>query len=223
LAHRPLPCILDAAHPWKDCPSVFTHNIYRNIRTRVIVVRDGKMLLFPAVSDGTGRDPYRCLPGGGLHPNESLYECGEREVLEETGLRVRVTGLAFLRECVVPKCVSVEEMKGTLGVWEAAARAVGYEEAMDLGARAAAEQAYALEAYLWGELRKGESGKPRPDDIFGTRAEWVPLGQVPNEPLFPTELKALARDLAEGRVAVGVPLFASAPTSPWNEGDRVHP
>ena len=62
---------------------MFTHNIYRNIRTRVIVVRDGKMLLFPPGSDGTGRDPYRGPPGGGMKPNESLYECGEREVMEE--------------------------------------------------------------------------------------------------------------------------------------------
>ena len=83
---------------------MFTHNIYRNIRTRVIVVRDGKMLLHAPCGDQMGgRDAYRVLPGGGLEPNESLYECGEREVYEEAGLRVRVTSLAFLREWVVPK------------------------------------------------------------------------------------------------------------------------
>lgn len=202
---------------------MFTHNIYRNIRTRVIIVRDGKMLLHSAVSDGTGRDAYRGLPGGGLHPNESLYECGEREVYEETGLTVRVTSLAFLREWVVPKCVPLEEMRKTLGVWEAAARAIGYEEAMNLGASAPSEHAYALEVYLWAELCEGESGEPTADDVFGGVPEWVPLEQLPKEPLFPTELKALARDLTEGRAAVGVPVFASVPTDPWDEGDSVHP
>lgn len=196
---------------------MFTHDIYRNIRVRVLVVRDDELLLFPPVSDGTGRDPYRGLPGGGLKPNETLYECSEREVFEETGLRVNITSVAFVRECVVPKCVSAEDMKRTLGVWEAAARAIGYEEAMDLGAKAPADHAYALEVYLWGELREEESAEPRPDDVFGAVAEWVPLAQVEREPLFPTELKALARDLSQGRVKVGVPSFPTAPGTPWDE------
>ncbi len=208
---------------------MFTHNIYRNIRVRVIVVRDGKMLLFPPGSDGTGRDPYRGLPGGGLRPNESLYECGEREVMEETGLRVKVTEVAFLRECVVPKTVPLKEMKRVLGVWEAVARALQYEDepptvtrrwtSMAQGAGELADYAYALEVYLWGELGQEETPRPRPDDVFGAVAEWVALEQVPKEPLFPTELKALARDLAEGRRAVGVPAFVSEPGSPWDDAE----
>jgi len=34
-----------------------------------------------------------CLPGGALDPGETAAECCEREVLEETGLHVRVTRL----------------------------------------------------------------------------------------------------------------------------------
>jgi 8-oxo-dGTP pyrophosphatase MutT (NUDIX family) len=34
-----------------------------------------------------------CLPGGGMEPGESLVEACEREVLEETGLTVRVKHL----------------------------------------------------------------------------------------------------------------------------------
>ena len=34
-----------------------------------------------------------CLPGGGMDPGESAAECCEREVWEETGLRVWVTRL----------------------------------------------------------------------------------------------------------------------------------
>src|SRR5713226_231301 len=82
--------------------SIFSHNIYENLRSRVIVFHGSKLLLLEPVEAGTGWQ----LPGGGLEPNESLSECGEREVLEETGIAVRVTGVAFLREWVVPKyCV----------------------------------------------------------------------------------------------------------------------
>jgi ADP-ribose pyrophosphatase YjhB (NUDIX family) len=198
---------------------MFTHDIYRNVRTRVIILHEGKMLLHSPFADGTGRDAYRGLPGGGLHPNESLYECGEREVFEETGLRVKVTSVAFLRECIVPKCVSVEEMKRTLCTWETVARTIGYEEAMDQGAEASSDHAYALEVYLRACLCEGETGKAMPDDVGGALAEWVPLEQVPREPLFPTELKALARDLGEGRAAVGVPSFVSGLGDPWDEPD----
>lgn len=34
-----------------------------------------------------------CLPGGQMEPGESAAECCEREVLEETGLRVHVRRL----------------------------------------------------------------------------------------------------------------------------------
>ena len=34
-----------------------------------------------------------CLPGGQMEPGETAAECCEREVLEETGLRVRVSKL----------------------------------------------------------------------------------------------------------------------------------
>jgi len=198
---------------------MFTHNIYRNVRTRVIILREGKMLLHARFDDGTGRDAYRGLPGGGIHPNESLYECGEREVFEETGLRVKVTSVAFLRECVVPKCVSAEEMKRTLRTWEGVMQAVGYQEAVDQGSRGPAGHAYALEVYLWAHLCDGETGEAKPDDILGAVPEWLPLVQVAREPLFPTELKALARDLAEGRSPMGVPSFVSGLGSPWEEPD----
>ena len=35
-----------------------------------------------------------CLPGGRMEPGESAIECCEREVLEETGLRVRIIKLS---------------------------------------------------------------------------------------------------------------------------------
>lgn len=198
---------------------MFTHDIYRNIRTRVIVVHDGGMLLHaPCEDQMSGRDSYRLLPGGGLEPNESVYECGEREVYEETGLRVRVTSLAFLREWVVPKTLPTEiARRQGASLW--------FPDSSD--GDGLPEYAYGLEVYLWGEILEGARAEPKPGDenITGGLAEWVPLEQVPDEPLFPTELKALARDLAAGRGAVGAPVFASTPTNPWDEaeGNRVHP
>ena len=197
---------------------MFTHNIYRNIRTCVIIVHDGNLLLFPRGSDDTGRDPHRALPGGGLEPNESLFECAEREAFEETGLRVKVKSVAFLRECVVPKCVSAEEMRRVLGIWNARADELGIEvgpAAEDQGVG----HAYALEVYLWAELREGETSQPRADDVEGAVAEWVPLQQVEREPLFPIELKALARHLAQGGPPTGVPIFTTGLQDPWAEPD----
>jgi 8-oxo-dGTP pyrophosphatase MutT (NUDIX family) len=189
---------------------MFTHNIYHNVRTRVIVVHDGKMLLHAPGAMEAGKGAYRVLPGGGLEPNEALYEAGEREVFEETGLRVKVTSVAFLREWIAPKMVSADEMKR-----QADASGFSYDEGEF------PNHGYGLEVYLWAEIPAGESAEPKPGDanITGGLAEWVTLEQVAHEPLFPAELKALARDLAEGRPAVGVPSFVSGLGDPWDEPD----
>ena len=84
--------------------SIFTHTIYESIRTRILVLRDGCILLHPPEMDGGiwGTGAWG-LPGGGLEPHESLADCARREVLEETGIPVRVGAIAFLQEWVVPR------------------------------------------------------------------------------------------------------------------------
>ncbi|GHO83730.1 NUDIX domain-containing protein [Dictyobacter formicarum] len=72
-----------------------SQNIYDNIRTRVIVLREDQLLLLN--DEGTWR-----LPGGGLEPYESLLECAAREVYEEAGIEVEATSIAFLGEWVYP-------------------------------------------------------------------------------------------------------------------------
>lgn len=52
-------------------------------------VLDGERLLLTRRSD----NGEWCMPGGGIEPGERPAEAAEREVLEETGLRVRATGL----------------------------------------------------------------------------------------------------------------------------------
>jgi 8-oxo-dGTP pyrophosphatase MutT (NUDIX family) len=70
--------------------------VYDHIRTRVIVVTDGAMLLVPPAGEqGTWGSP-----GGGLEPGETLAQCAQREVWEETGIEVRVERIAFVQEWV---------------------------------------------------------------------------------------------------------------------------
>ena len=53
---------------------------------RGIVVKDGKVLL----SYETKYNKYM-IPGGGVEEGENYAECCERELLEETGMKVRAT------------------------------------------------------------------------------------------------------------------------------------
>jgi ADP-ribose pyrophosphatase YjhB (NUDIX family) len=55
-----------------------------------LIVADGKVLLVRR-----GKDPFKgcwTLPGGGVEPGETPREAVRREVLEETGLAIEVTG-----------------------------------------------------------------------------------------------------------------------------------
>jgi ADP-ribose pyrophosphatase YjhB (NUDIX family) len=63
----------------------------RTIGANVAVLQDGKVLL-------TRREDFQvwCLPGGHVEPGESLAQAAIREVLEETGLDVRLTRLVGL-------------------------------------------------------------------------------------------------------------------------------
>ncbi|GAB2457585.1 NUDIX hydrolase [Streptomyces incanus] len=56
-----------------------------------VVVRDGQLLL--ARSPGPEGVPEWVLPGGGMEHGEDPYDTVRREVEEETGYRVEVTGL----------------------------------------------------------------------------------------------------------------------------------
>jgi ADP-ribose pyrophosphatase YjhB (NUDIX family) len=165
--------------------AIFGHNVYQCVRSRVIVVHEGKLLLLEPYQAGAG---WR-VPGGGLEMNESIAECGEREVMEETGLAVKVTTVAFLREFVIPKYCTMPGGEGT---------------------------AYAMEVFLYAylvsdtlELRRENEREPM--------AFWVDLAEVPSMPLWPKELKTLAALMASGQQPHGIPLVVSdleAPDAP---------
>jgi ADP-ribose pyrophosphatase YjhB (NUDIX family) len=166
--------------------SIFNHNIYENIRTRVVVLHEGKMLLLSPYEPGAG---WR-LPGGGLEFNESLAECGEREMMEETGITIKVTRVAFLREFVVPKyCVLPEP--------DPAGRGIGYT----------------LEVYLYAHLLTDQL-EPRRENANEPMPYWVPFADVPALPLWPKELKTLAAVLVSGDLPRGVPSFVTPLENP---------
>ncbi|MFD7699397.1 NUDIX hydrolase [Streptomyces caelestis] len=65
----------------------------RNLRVAAyaVVVREGRFLL--ARSPGPGGVPEWVLPGGGMEHGEDPHDTVRREVEEETGYRIEVTGL----------------------------------------------------------------------------------------------------------------------------------
>jgi len=61
----------------------------RGDRAAVLIVRDGHLLLLRRQKHG---EVYDALPGGTLEPGETPEVAAIREIEEETGLRVRLTG-----------------------------------------------------------------------------------------------------------------------------------
>lgn len=70
------------------------------VRVGVIVIHDNKLLLVNHFRNGKR---YWVLPGGKLRQGEPLQECAEREVEEETSLKVKVTELLFTGETIWPE------------------------------------------------------------------------------------------------------------------------
>ncbi|MDP8951195.1 MAG: NUDIX domain-containing protein [Actinomycetota bacterium] len=66
------------------------------IRVGAVVEKDGALLLVR--HEKPDQDPYWVLPGGRLEPGETIPECAERELLEETGLQGRFASVLYVSE-----------------------------------------------------------------------------------------------------------------------------
>ena len=61
--------------------------------------REGALLLVG--HEKPDREPYWVLPGGRLEPGETIPECAERELLEETGLEGKFAGVLYVSEFII--------------------------------------------------------------------------------------------------------------------------
>ncbi|MGB3681695.1 MAG: NUDIX domain-containing protein [Rubrobacteraceae bacterium] len=66
------------------------------IRVGAVVERDGNILLVRHQKPDS--KPYWVLPGGRLEPGETIPQCAERELAEETGLAVRFSEVLYVSE-----------------------------------------------------------------------------------------------------------------------------
>ena len=116
----------------------------RIIRYQGAIVQDDQLLLIRHRAHDTGKS-YWLLPGGGIEEGESEEECVEREMWEETNLRVSVERL-LLNE-PTHRSVGYKRRKTFLCSVLSGTAAPGYEPEEDAAA------AYGIVEVAWIDLR----------------------------------------------------------------------
>ncbi|MDT0453137.1 NUDIX domain-containing protein [Streptomyces hesseae] len=145
-----------------------------------LVVRDEQVLL---VRGDWPRPGTWWLPGGGQQAGETLAACVEREVFEETGVRVKAENLVVVREYIQANHPEGHQMPSGAGHRvDAMFRCRILQEPPVLG----------------GPL----------EDSVQLGVEWVPLDKLPGlrtlPPCLPTVItNAMAADPARGAVYLG--------------------
>jgi 8-oxo-dGTP diphosphatase len=137
------------------------------IRVGAVVERGGALLLVR--HQKPDRDPYWVLPGGRLEPGETIPECAEREISEETGLSTRFSGVLYVSEFL-------REGRHTV----------------DITVRMATEEDE--EARLGSDPEVAQGAEPTLREL-----RWVEVGELPELELLPTWIKdRLLKDADDG-------------------------
>jgi len=72
------------------------------IRVAGLVVDEGKLLLLRHEHPGW-KEGWWCPPGGKVEGEESIFECAEREVWEETNISISAAKIMYIQELLVPE------------------------------------------------------------------------------------------------------------------------
>jgi ADP-ribose pyrophosphatase YjhB (NUDIX family) len=140
------------------------------ISAKAVIVADGRVLLLKH-RDSVG--DWYSLPGGGQKHGETLEEAVQRECLEETGLRVRMGRLLFVRDYIAQHHEFADEDRG----------------------------AHQVELMFECQLVDGATAVlgVAPDEMQ-IGVEWLQLSDLASYRMYP---KAVARILARGVPSVG--------------------
>jgi 8-oxo-dGTP diphosphatase len=92
-----------AAEGLQGAATITTTPVHRHrISAGALVEHEGRLLMVRHVIPG--QYDFWVAPGGGVKDSESYEEAAAREVLEETGLAVRIGRLAYIEDLINPEC-----------------------------------------------------------------------------------------------------------------------
>ena len=69
------------------------------ITTKAIIIKDNKLLLIRHVHPEKNHE-WWAFPGGAVENDETIFQCVEREVWEETGLKIKAGEVKFFRQFI---------------------------------------------------------------------------------------------------------------------------
>lgn len=124
---------------------------------KAIVVDEGRILLNRCTSRFGA---YYALPGGGQNPGETLMDAVGRELLEETGYRVKPMRLS--------------------GVYERISQRRGDNDE---------KLCHKIYFVFLCSLVSGKAGQPTEHDRFQIGLEWVNIKDIPTSNLFPHAIR----------------------------------